>query len=68
MSNGSKVIALGALEPPKADFSITLRPLKLQISEKVLRPSACKVPQKRELVPVQFPILIKELVPKFLFM
>ena len=38
MSNGSKVIALGALEPPKADFSITLRPLKLQISEKVLRP------------------------------
>ena len=38
LSNGSKVIALGALEPPKADFSITLRPLKLQISEKVLRP------------------------------
>ena len=38
MSNGSKVIALGALEPPKADFSITLRPLKLQISGKVLRP------------------------------
>ena len=38
MSNGSKVIALGALEPPKADFSITLRPLKLQISEKLLRP------------------------------
>ena len=38
MSKGSKVIALGALEPPKADFSITLRPLKLQISEKVLRP------------------------------
>ena len=38
ISLGSKVIALGALEPPKADFSITLRPLKLQISEKVLRP------------------------------
>ena len=26
--------------------------------------SVCKVPQKKELVPVQFPILIKELVPK----
>ena len=38
LSNSSKVIALGDLEPPKANFSITLRPLKLQISEKVLRP------------------------------
>ena len=38
ISLGAKVIPLGAFEPPKANFTMTLRPLKLQIGENVFKP------------------------------